>query len=188
MKHKEERLEYVCRYQTMFAKEWWKVVSSDQKKFNLDDPDGCQKNRQAKIFLKKVWWRRISHDLVCVCRGGFLIFRKLKLQFVSRRQKAADYVKMLNDLSLAQEGHRLRREEWIFQQGNATIHDTSITKKYLLEQKIRLLHHPACSPDLNPVEICGNWLLQNFMKVVSSTQQFLNLDTWEKYIRFNFRN
>ena len=36
---------------------------------------------------------------------------KLKLQFVSGLQKAADYVKMLNDLSLAQEERRLCREE-----------------------------------------------------------------------------
>ena len=36
---------------------------------------------------------------------------KLKLQFVNGRQKAADYVKMLNDLSLTQEGCRLCGEE-----------------------------------------------------------------------------
>ena len=77
---------------------------------------------------------------------------KLKLQFVSGRQKAADYVKMLNNLSLVQEGYHLRGEVWIFQQDNAAIHKASITKKYLLEQKIRLLGHPACYPDLIPIE------------------------------------
>ena len=59
---------------------------------------------------------------------------------------------MLNDLSLAQERRRLCGEEWVFQQENTAIHNASITKKYLLEQKIRLLDHPACFPDLNPVE------------------------------------
>ena len=34
------------------------------------------------------------------------------------------------------------------------IQNASITKKYFLEQKIRLLDHPACYPDLNPTE---NW-------------------------------
>ena len=38
---------------------------------------------------------------------------------------------MLNDLSLAQEEHRLCGEEWIFRDNAAT----TITKKYLLEQK-----------------------------------------------------
>ena len=57
-------------------------------------------------------------------------------------------MKMLNGLSLAQECEG----EWIFQQDNAAIHNASITKKYLLEQKIRLFDQPACSPDLNPIE------------------------------------
>ena len=64
----------------------------------------------------------------------FLSSGKLKLQFVSGRKKAADYVKMLNDLSLTQDGHRLCGGELIFQQDNGAIHNASITK-YLLEQK-----------------------------------------------------
>ena len=56
---------------------------------------------------------------------------------------------MLNNSSLALEWRRLCGEEWMFQLDNAAIHNTSITKKYLLEQKIRLLDHPSCYPDLN---------------------------------------
>ena len=43
--------------------------------------------------------------------GGFSSSGKFKLQFVCGRQKAAVYVKMLNDLSLAQEGCHLCGEE-----------------------------------------------------------------------------
>ena len=60
--------------------------------------------------------------------GGFSSL--WKLQFVSGRQKAADYLKILNYSSLAQEGRRLCREEWIFKQDNAAIHNASITNKY----------------------------------------------------------
>ena len=67
--------------------------------------------------------------------GVFSSPGKLKLQFVSGRQKATDYVKMLNDLSLAQEEGHLCGEGSIFQQDNTAIHNASITKKYLLEQK-----------------------------------------------------
>ena len=37
-------------------------------------------------------------------------------------------MKMLNDLSLAQEGRHICGEEWIFQQDNAAIHNASTTK------------------------------------------------------------
>ena len=61
-------------------------------------------------------------------------------------------MKMQNDLFLTQERRRLCGEKWIFQQDNAGIHGASITKKYLLEQKIRLLGLPVCSPVFNPIE------------------------------------
>ena len=44
-------------------------------------------------------------------------------------------MKILNDLSLAEKGHRLCEEEWIFWLDNAAILNALITKKYLLEQK-----------------------------------------------------
>ena len=55
---------------------------------------------------------------------------KLKLKFFSGRQKAADYVKILNDFSRAQEGRRLCEEEWIFQQDNATIHNFELQSRF----------------------------------------------------------
>ena len=50
MKHKEKRLKQVSQYQNMSAKEWRKVVFSDEKKLNLDGPDGFQKYWRAKFF------------------------------------------------------------------------------------------------------------------------------------------
>ena len=67
MKHKEKWLEYVRQYQIMSAKEWQKVVFSDEKKFNLDDPDGFQKYWRAKNFSEENYPTRNSgrgsHDL-----------------------------------------------------------------------------------------------------------------------------
>ena len=43
MKYKEKRLKYAPQYQIMSAKEWQKVVFSDEKKFNFNCLDGFQK-------------------------------------------------------------------------------------------------------------------------------------------------
>ena len=86
-----------------------------------------------KVFQKRITQQDIvEEDLLW--SGAFLSSGKLKLQFVNGWQKAADYVKMLNDLSLAQDARHLCGEEWIFQQDNTTIHNASI-KKYLLDKK-----------------------------------------------------
>ena len=154
---------------TMGAKEWRKVVFSGKKKFNLDSPDGFQKYWHIKDFPEENYSIRHSGRGSHMILGDFLSSGKLKLQFVSGRQKVTDYVKMLNDLSFAQVGCRLCGEGWTFQQDNAAIYNASITKKYLLEHKIRHLDHIACSLHLYPIIICGNWLLLKFMNEVDST-------------------
>ena len=140
------------------------------------------KTFSRRELLNKAQWRRISYH---GGKGGFTSLWKLKLLFVSGQQKAADYVKMLNDLSLAQERHCLCKEEWIFQQDNAAINNASLTKKYLLEQKIRLLDYPACSPDFNPIENLWGLIVAKVYEwgrqysVISELRNTI-LDAWEK--------
>ena len=171
MKCKDKQLKYACQYQTMSAKEWRCFLGGKEIQFRwsrwLSEVLACKKF-SGRELLNKAKWRGGSLTI----SEAFLSSGKLEVQFVSGWQKAADFVKMLNNLPLAQEGHRLCGEEWIFQQDNVAIHNASITKKYLLEQKIRLLDHLVCS--LDQQKIYGDWLLQKFMNEVKSTQQFLN--------------
>ena len=72
IKHKEKRLEYARQYQTMSVKEWGKIVFSDEKKFNLDGPDGFQKYWYAKVFPEENYSTR--HSMIL---EGLHIFRKI---------------------------------------------------------------------------------------------------------------
>ena len=116
MKHREKRLEYARKYQTMSTKEWRNVVFSEEKKFNLIGPDGFQKYWHAKNFLEENYSTRHIGGVSLIIWKAFSASEKLKVQFVSCQRKAADYVKMLNDVSLAQEGHRLCGEKIFFSQ------------------------------------------------------------------------
>ena len=88
---------------------------------------------------------------------------------------------MLYDLSLTQEGRFLCGEEWIFQQDNAAIHNASVTKKYLLEQEIRHLDHPVCSPIENLWGFIVAKVYEGSLQY-SAISELKNviLDTWEK--------
>ena len=68
---------------------------------------------------------------------------------------------------------------------------TSITK-YLLEQKIRLLDHPASSANLNPIENLWGFIVTKVYeggRQYSAISELKNaiLDASEKYLWFNFR-
>ena len=72
-----------------------------------------------------------------------------------------------------------------FQQDNAAIHNASITKKYLFEQKIRLLDYPdSWSPDLNHMENVWGLIVAKVYKggrQYSAISELKNavLDAWE---------
>ena len=60
-----------------------------------------------KIFQKRITQQGIMEEDLLWSERPFLSLGKFKLQFVSGWQKIADYVKILNDLSIAQEGRCL---------------------------------------------------------------------------------
>uniref|UniRef100_A0A3P8U0I5 Tc1-like transposase DDE domain-containing protein n=1 Tax=Amphiprion percula TaxID=161767 RepID=A0A3P8U0I5_AMPPE len=62
------------------------------------------------------------------------------------------------------EGPRLCGNSWVFQQDNAAVHNARLTKDFFRENNITLLDHPACSPDLNPIENIWGWMAREVYK------------------------
>ena len=67
----------------MSAKKWRKDVFSDEKKFNLDGPDGFQKYWHVKNFPEKNYSTRHSGRGFFYDLGGGAFSSSGKLQFVS---------------------------------------------------------------------------------------------------------
>uniref|UniRef100_A0A672YW65 Tc1-like transposase DDE domain-containing protein n=1 Tax=Sphaeramia orbicularis TaxID=375764 RepID=A0A672YW65_9TELE len=56
---------------------------------------------------------------------------------------------------------------------NAAVHNARLTKDFFREKNITLLDHPACSPDLNPIENIWGWMAR---EVYKNGHQFHTVD------------
>lgn len=129
--HKKARLQFVVKHITWMGK-WSKVIFSDETKFNLDGPDGCQ-----------YYWHDIrSEKEVCMSRnfggrnvwGGFCYGGIIPLFLLRTTLNSKNYLELL-EFVLEEFGEKMAGQDFIFQQDNAAVHTAKIVKECLQPQK-----------------------------------------------------
>ncbi|POM79033.1 Transposase [Phytophthora palmivora] len=120
---------------------WNSVVFSDEKKFNLDGPDGYQYYWRDLIKEKQIFSKRQSGGGSVFVWGSF---RKSELAFLDGKQHAEKCIDTLGDY-LFPFVHLFHGLDFEFQQDNA--HSQSCQ-----DHNVRVMWWPAKSPDLNPIE------------------------------------
>jgi transposase len=148
--HKQARLDW-ARNHMEFGVQWRKVVWSDEKKFNLDGPDGLQYywhdlRKEPELFSKNA----MGGGSVMIW-AGFGWNGKTDMAFIDGRMNASGYQTMLEEYLLPK-GVEIGGQNWMFQQDNASIHNAKSTKEWFTSRNVEVMKWPARSPDLNPIE------------------------------------
>jgi len=148
--------------------EWRHVIFSDEKKFNLDGPDGFQyywhdlrkepqycSKRQAGGGSLMVWGA-VGY------RGVF------ELVFIEHTVKAPEYLRMLQQ-HLVQQAVNVVGPTFVFQQDCASIHTAKVVQEWFRQNDIAVLDWPSKSPDLNIMENLWGLLVR---RVYANGKQF----------------
>lgn len=156
--HKQRRMEFAEKY-VDFGDKWLHVIFSDEKRFNLNGPDGLHS-----------YWHDLRREPDIMPKrqnggGGMMVWATTgyngttNLVFIERTMKSADYQDVLA-LNLLLDAADLAGEDWIFGQDNAPPRTSKPTKAFFESNSVKLLDWPARSPHLNIIENVWGCLAQ----------------------------
>lgn len=152
--HKVARAAFAAKFLSK-TRMWKRVIFSDEKKFNLDGPDGYQYYWHDVRAESELYCKRVSGGGSVMVWAGMNAYGKTNIAFLEGRQDSACYTTTLDTYLLPfiknlRDNHGVPSP--IFQQDNASIHESRFTKAHINALGIKKLKWPSRSPDLNPIE------------------------------------
>ncbi len=148
--HQDARFMFALHH-VRWVTEWRKVVFSDEKKFNLDGPDGFHHywhdlRKDELTFSKRVQGGGGVMIWCCFSREG-----KSSVHFVDSCMNSESYTRLLSAALIPYTESKFDGN-YIFQQDNAPCHRAKNTQIWFEMNGIDVMSWPSRSPDLNPIE------------------------------------
>lgn len=176
--HKQKRLQFAKDHMTWDVQrqsndnDWRKVIFSDEKKFNLDGPDGYNfyfhDIRKEEKFLS----RHHSREGGVMVWAAISYYGTIDLVIQSVRMTGNNYKNLL-ELVFPKIHDLFGPIRWVYQHDNAPIHTARVVKSWISSQNVEVLDWPPYSPDLNIIENVWGWLTR---EVYAGGKQYENKD------------
>lgn len=182
-RHKIKRLEWAKKHMS-FGSKWFSVIFSDEKKWNLDGPDGWAYYwHDLRKEPKTIFSRQQGGKSVMVW-GAFGFNGQTSLAILSGKQTSRNYQETLKN-NLLPFCDIIGGPDCIFQQDNASIHTSISTKAWLHQKNVHVMDWPALSPDLNPIENVWGILSR---RVYANSKQYFSVDELKAAIEREWYN
>lgn len=131
---KDIRLSY-CRSHMTWSNEWYRVVFSDEKKFNLEGPDGFNYYfhdlRKEEHNLNRLY----SREGGVMVWGSISYYGTCELQFMTTKMNANCYKGVLQR-AFPFFSVLFGNLQWTFQHDNAPIHTARAVKSWICDQNV----------------------------------------------------
>ena len=153
-----------------------KVVWSDEKKFNLDGPDGFSYYWHDLRKEQEIFSTRAQDGGSVMIWASFGWGGKSSICFVDGRMNAMGYREVLRH-HLVDIGDSIGGSDSIFQQDNAPIHRATVNATRFKYKKSNVLPWSSLSPDLYPIEnLWGILARKVFLKLLDLMERKQNID------------
>lgn len=169
--HIRQRLIWANNHMT-WQENWKGVIWSDEKKFNLDGPDGFSSYwhdlRKEPLIMSK----RHSGGGSVMVWAAFGFHKKTSLCHITVKLDSKEYCLNLEN-HLLEFCNSYPEKNKIFMQDDVPCHKSKYTQKWLYDRNIPTMNFPPCSPDLNPIENLWGIMAR---KVYEGGRQFNSLE------------
>lgn len=181
--HQQNRLDW-AKYHMSWKLEYERIIFSDEKKFNLDGPDGFSHywhdlRKEPETFSK---CQQGGGSLMVWAAFGFQ--GKVNIAFPSGRMNAINYQDLLEE-NLLPFAEEIGGPYWMFQQDNASIHTANSTWEWFLNNGVHVIPWPSVSPDLNPMENVWSLLVR---EIYANGKQYATISELKASIISHWKN
>lgn len=182
--HKNARYEWARDHVTWDTRKWKRIIFSDEKKFNLDGPDGFAFYWHDLRGEEQSFSTRQQGGESVMLWGAMSYYGLSNLCVVRGNQDSAKYCKVLQRGLLPFAAETLG-ERWTFQQDNASTHRSNYTKNWFESKEVDVMYWPAKSPDLNIIENLWGILARS---VYREGRQFDNVEDLKQAIKLSWNS